>query len=100
MASSPFPEHAQIRRAEGLISADLPDSTVLLNVETGAYYGFEEVGERVWDLLKQPATLSDICRTLQQEFDVEPARCLQDVGRFLSDLAESRLIVVEPGAGA
>ncbi len=66
-----------------VLSRELGGETVLLNLESGVYYGLDTVGTRAWNLLTQDRTLADVCSIMVEEFDV-PAETLQ------SDLTSSR----------
>jgi len=43
-----------VRRDAKMMSADVHDETVLLDVDSGACFGFDPVGSRIWALIEQP----------------------------------------------
>ncbi len=77
---------------DAVVSAELDDELVLLNVETGVYYGLNELGARVWSLLGSGHGEAEIVDRLAGEFDVERATLEADVRAFLADLAAAGLI--------
>lgn len=77
------------------ISADLGDEAVILGVKTGSYYGLDQVGLFVWNLLQTPRTVSDLRDAILEEYEVEPEECEQDLLAFLDDLAGKSLIHIE-----
>ena len=77
-----------------LVSADLAGERVMLHLGSGVYFGLDGVGMRIWDLIQEPRTVSDIQRTILEEFDVAPDRCRQETLAFLQDLAVHDLIQV------
>ena len=94
MRASSLTADAIVRAASGQISSNLAGEEVILQLETGVYYGLNPVGARVWALLQQPHSVAEICEVLLDEYDVEPARCRQDVQELLAQLAEAQLIEV------
>lgn len=80
------------------VASDLAGETVLLGLRTARYYGLADVGARIWDLLRDPISVSAICETIAREYEVTPERCEADVLRFLEDMAEQELIEVRGGS--
>jgi hypothetical protein len=83
-----------VTRGEELVSSDLDGETVLMSVQSGKYYGLDAIGSRIWALIEQPRSVSDICKILLGEFDVELEQCREDVLGFLYKLAEDNLLMV------
>ncbi len=85
-----------IRQKQGQVAADVDDEVVMMNLERGNYYGLNAVGSRIWKLLKEPMSVADLCRQLQQEYRVEPEQCRQDVLELLEQLnAETLLEIID-----
>ena len=77
------------------ISGDLLDGDVaILNLSDGVYYGLTDIGGRIWSLIQQPKTVSDLKATLLQEYDVDPELCYRELLDLLQDLANRGLVVV------
>lgn len=79
------------------VSSDLAGETILLSMTDAHYYGFAGVGSRIWELVQQPARVSDVCAALIEEFDVPPARCEADLLGFLGTLQAKQLLEVRVG---
>jgi hypothetical protein len=80
------------------VSSDLGGETVLLSMQSAMYYGLDEVGTRVWELLQEPIRVSEICDAIEREYDVERERCEADVLGLLRELTAKGLIEVTDGA--
>ena len=76
------------------VSCDLAGEAAILNLKNGVYYGLDPVGARVWQLLQEPRTVNEIRDVLLDEFDVESARCEQDLLALLEKLAAEGLIEI------
>jgi hypothetical protein len=80
------------------VSSDLGGETVLLSMQSAMYYGLDEVGTRIWELVREPIRVSEICDAIEREYDVERERCETDVLGLLRELATKGLIEVSGGA--
>ena len=74
------------------VSCPLDDETALLEFESGTYYGLDPIGTRVWQLLQQPRSISEIREALREEYDVDENRCDSDLLAFLGALRTARLV--------
>jgi hypothetical protein len=83
---------SKLIRAPGLIATDMDGETVMMDMETGAYFGLSGVGGRVWDLLAEPHSPSELAEVLVSEFDVDPETCRADLQQFLESLIENDLV--------
>jgi hypothetical protein len=83
-----------IVRNEELLTSDLDGETIMLSVESGNYYGLDQVGSRLWALIEQPRSVSDLCDMLVAEFDVERDQCEKDILAFLHELVDEKIVKV------
>lgn len=83
-----------IQAARDALSGDFGAEQVILSLRDGVYYGLEDVGARLWALIQQPAALTDVLRTLGDEYDVEPAQLERDVRALLDELVARGLVEV------
>jgi hypothetical protein len=77
-----------------VVFRELDGEAVLLNLDTGVYFGLDEVGTRVWALLVEHGTLERICSQLVEEYDVELTVLEQDVSRLVEQMRDKGLIVL------
>ena len=82
------------------VSVTLGDNMVILSLSDGVYYGLNEVGQDVWDMIKEPMTVADICAKIIESYDVTMQVCERDVCALLEQLAQKRLIVVQADESA
>jgi hypothetical protein len=74
---------------ESVVSADLDNETVLLNIETGLYFGLNELGSTIWSMLEAGEQQDAILERLMEIYDVE-RDCLQRDMQDFFDLLETR----------
>jgi hypothetical protein len=78
-----------------LVSANLDGEVVILGFKSGSYFGLDQVGVFVWDLLQQPRKVSDIRDAIFEQYDVELAQCERDLLALLVDLVDRQLIEIK-----
>ena len=72
----------------------LSDGAVLFSTEDEVYFGLNEVGALVWQLLPPKlSTMDELCTAVAERYpDVEPSVIRQDVTELISELASHRLV--------
>jgi PqqD family protein of HPr-rel-A system len=83
--------------APGLTAAHLGDEAVLLDTNSGRYYGLNELGARIFELAKTSTSVRQIMDALLQEYKVEAERLEADLLAFLGEMEERKLIHVTNG---
>jgi hypothetical protein len=79
---------------ESNLSCDLKGDTVILNLESGVYFGMNPLGARIWELMQRAVKVSDVQRELLKEYDIDPVDCERDLLKFLASLRVHKLITV------
>jgi hypothetical protein len=80
--------------AKEQVSSDLAGEAVILDVKSGMYYGLNEVGASIWNLIQEPKTVSEIRDAIVAEYEIEPEVCDRDLKALLQQLEASGLIEV------
>lgn len=83
------PEHVMFRELDG--------EAVLLNLQNEMYYGLDEVGTRMWQLLTTSDSVQAAMNTMMEEFDVTPDVLEKDVARMIKELQEHGLLEIING---
>lgn len=78
--------------SQNLAVADLGDEAVLLDPETGNYFGLNEVAARILELAATETTVDRIVKALLDEYDVDRSRLEGDVSTFVRDLESKGLL--------
>lgn len=81
-----------VRPVEDQISTEIEDELVVLQLDTGKYFGIDGVGPRVWELLQEPLTVGELEDRLFDEYDVSRERLQQDIDSLLAELDDAELI--------
>jgi hypothetical protein len=81
-------------RPGGVMLRKLDDESVLLNLDSGRYYGLDEVGTRLYELLTSSPCLETAVRHALDEYDVDEATLRADTATLLTRLVEEGLIEI------
>lgn len=88
-------ERGIITAVKEQVFCDLEGEAVILKLDTGVYYGLNEVGARVWALVQQPTPFKVMLQTVVSEYEVEPQECANDLLTLLEELKAAGLVNVE-----
>jgi hypothetical protein len=89
-----------VAAAKEQISCELGEEGVVLHLGLGTYFGLNQVGNAVWNLVQQPRTVAEVRDHLLRHYQVAPAECEQDLLELLEDMAAAGLLEVSDAAGA
>lgn len=79
-------------RSSDVLSQEVGDEAVLLDLASEKYFGLNPVGRRIWELLEQHPVLGDVHRLLCEEFDADPARIKADLLMLIGQLHTAGLL--------
>ena len=86
---------------DAILHDEVDREVVALSTVSGACYGLNAVGSRIWHLMANPVRVGDLCAALEQEFDVDRDTCEREVLDLLKRaLAEGMIKVEERSAAA
>ena len=85
----------RVRIPDDVILRELDGESVVLDLNSERYYGLDEVGTRMWQLLVSSDSIEDAYQALLNEYKVEPQRLRDDLRDLLSELSGSGLIRFE-----
>lgn len=85
-------EQTVLKRRDGIMTADMNGSTVMMDIMTGKYYNLGETGGSIWELLEEPISVGALVDKLISEYSVSREKCKEDILPFLESLVERGLI--------
>lgn len=86
----------QLQRKASLVGADVADTSVLLDIDSGYFFQLNRTGTAIWALVSEPRSLGAICDQLAGEFRVDPETCRTDVVEFVEELLERGVLEIRP----
>lgn len=82
----------RVKVADGVLVRVLGDEAVLLNLETKAYYGLDEVGTRIWTVLTESGSVQEAYDILLAEYEVDAETLREDLDHLLEELFAQGLL--------
>ena len=76
-----------------VIGVEVSGEIVLLDSRNWTYLDFDDIGSRIWVLLKEPLTLPALVDKLTEEFAVDATACRRDTETFLQDLIKKGVVI-------
>jgi hypothetical protein len=70
---------------------DLDGEAVILNLQSGTYFGLNAVGAHIWQLIERHGGLRAVFDDLCREYDAAPEMLESDLLALVSRLQEARL---------
>lgn len=81
-----------LRRTERAVHGELPEETVLLDVDSGTALRLNATGAWIWERLEQPRSVEELARGLAERFGIEEPRALGDVVAFAREMTRRQLL--------
>jgi hypothetical protein len=82
-----------IQNAE-IIQSKIGEEVVMLDMESGFYFGLNSVASIIWGMMKDGITFEVLCNQLMEQFDVERSLCEADTQELIDQLLEKKIIRV------
>jgi hypothetical protein len=71
------------------------EEIVMLQLESGTYFGLDPVGSRIWQLLAEGNTAAQARDRLLAEYEVAPAQIESDIEKLIGELRAHGLVSAE-----
>ncbi|CCG40575.1 PqqD family peptide modification chaperone [Magnetospirillum molischianum] len=79
-------------RNDGILDANVGDETVLMSIENGQYYALTATSRAIWERLKEPVRVRDLCTDLADTYQTPLETVKTDTLEFLSYLETQKMI--------
>ena len=77
---------------ENVVSRELEGEAVILNLESGVYFGLNEVGTRIWALIPEHGSVRKVLEVMQREYEVAPQELENDLLQLIEQLQARGLV--------
>jgi hypothetical protein len=86
-------ESTVIRNNE-VFASEIDNEVVMMHIQTGKYYGLDDIGSRIWEMMEAKIRVEDLIQQLLEEYEVSEEECTRDVLELLENLQTNDLILV------
>lgn len=84
-----------LKRNPELLAVDMDGETVMMDMESGNYFGVNAVGSHIWEVLETDNTVQSIVESVESHFEAaETDSVKDDVLSFLGEMQEQKLVEV------
>lgn len=77
---------------DGVMAREIDGETVILNLDTGTYFGLDAVGTEIWRAIKTHGLLQEVFASLELEYDVDAATLRADLLQLVNQMCEKGLL--------
>jgi hypothetical protein len=77
---------------DGVVSRELDGETVLLNLETGMYFGLDAVGTDMWRAIRESPTLGEAFAAVRVQYEVDETTIRADFLQLADELLAKGLL--------
>lgn len=85
-------ESTLVTRKTNTTFSEIDNELVMMDLEHGKFFGLNEVGSTIWNLIAEPITVKALCDKLQLEYKVDRQECEEHTKSFLLALEESNML--------
>jgi len=85
----------KIQVSGDVVTRNLAGEAVLLDLASGTYFGLDEVGTRIWQLLGEHGSDEPVVAALLDEYDIDEARIRADLDRWVGELHGKGLVQID-----
>jgi len=82
--------------AQDTVYRQLEGEAIVLDLNSGVYFGLNPVGSRIWELLQNAVTVRGVCDQMEREFAVDRAVLERDVVALVGRLLDKGLVELIP----
>lgn len=87
--------NTMLKRNPELLAVDMDGETVMMDMESGNYFGINAVGSHIWEALEAEKKVADVIETVNSHFEIQDDDTVQDdILGFLDDMVEQQLLEV------
>lgn len=84
-----------IKFSSEILTQEVGGETVILDLKTESYFGLDETGTRIWQLLQEQKDIQSITETMLNEYDVEEKQLEKDIQNLLTQLNKAGIVTFD-----
>lgn len=84
----------KVKIPEHVYFSIIDDECVLLNTQTGVFYGLDEIGTRMWRLIEEYGNLELVVQEILKEYEVTEDKLRLDISSLVESLHKAGLVKI------
>ena len=89
-----FSPNNKLEIPETTLFQELDGECVLLNLANESYYGLNETGTRMWDVLSDSDSISNALDVLTKEYETDEKTLRTDLYQLIDELLKNQLVTI------
>ncbi len=82
------------RNEDKFLLSEVDGETVLMNIESGHYFGLNDISTAIWNKIGSGKKISQVVDDLLEEFDIDRTTCEQDTLQCITGMANMQLVLI------
>jgi len=74
--------------------SEIDSEAVILDINSGTYFGLNEVSKSIWQLLQTPASQQQLVEKILAEYEVAEEEAVSDIESLLKEMSDAGLVEV------
>lgn len=83
---------ARLKIPDQVVTRQVGDETVILNLESGTYFGLDQVGSRFLELLQEEGSLAVVVAKMLEEYEVSETELQTDILKLAQEMLANELL--------
>ena len=79
-------------QSKQVVQSRIDDEVVMMDIESGFYFGLNSVSSVIWELLKAEKTVIELVDFLITEYEVNYEQCLEETDALINKMLELKVI--------
>lgn len=79
-------------QSKQVVQSKIDDEVVMMDIESGFYFGLNSVASIIWELLKDGKTVDELADYLITEYDVSREQCLEETDILIKKMLDLKVI--------
>ncbi len=86
-----------LKKSDDLIEASLGDSLALMSIESGKYFGMNQVAKYIWQSMDKEISFDNLVTELTNIFDIDVETCASNCSVFIKELHQKNMVLFKEG---
>lgn len=83
------------RNEEDFLCTEVDGETVIMNTQSGHYFGFNLIATDIWKLLEKPISFKLLIDKLLKEYDVQREECTNDTRPLMKRMTLLKIVKID-----
>lgn len=77
---------------DSIVDTKIDNEVVMMNAQLGHYFGLDDIGTVIWELLDEPMTEQELVQKLTLQFNISTEQCEKDIKPFINGLLRNGML--------